>query len=58
MSITSYSLSKLWKKSQAVLGKAKSDTISQKGKHWFVSIQVERKLAKLNTDQILLLVAI
>ncbi|WP_211217171.1 RNA-guided endonuclease InsQ/TnpB family protein [Psychromonas hadalis] len=32
-----------FRKSQAVLGNAKNVTVSQKGKHWFVSIQVEQE---------------
>ncbi|WP_350587184.1 transposase [Pseudoalteromonas sp. 3-MNA-CIBAN-0064] len=33
------------RKSQAILGKTKNVTVSQKGKHWFVSIQVEQEVA-------------
>jgi putative transposase len=33
-----------FRKSQTVLGKAKNITVSQKGKHWFVSIQVEQEI--------------
>ena len=35
-----------FRKSQAVLGKAKNVTVSQKGKHWFVSIQVEQQISE------------
>ena len=32
------------RQSQLILGKAKNVTVSQKGKHWFVSIQVEQEV--------------
>jgi len=37
-----------FRKSQAVLGKAKNITVSKKGKHWFVAIQVEQEIGSPN----------